>query len=401
MWSASRRVLFLTVFIDLLGFGIVVPMLAFCAKRYGASGTVLGMILGSFSLMQFLFSSVWGRLSDRIGRRPVIMASLLGNVLGFCVFAAASNVPMLFVSRILCGIAAASVSTAQAYVADSTDDANRSAGMALIGTAFGLGIVLGPPLGGILSGFFSSPNFLPGAVAACLSAIAFTMAAFALPESNPRRAQAARWSLLDHESWMTFFRIRGLRLAGGSLAVLMFTLASLAPILVLVGRDRFAMTAREVGYLFGLMGLVVVTLQASVIGWLTRRVGDVGTGIAGASALILGLLVVPFTTSRPALVAATCLMGVGQALCNPALSAYISKISPPTQRGAILGVSTSLNALARVIGPAAAGLAYDAYHAPGALLSQAAVVLIGIALSLRLIVRSRSLPRAGVAQLVE
>lgn len=396
MWSASRRVLFLTVFIDLLGFGIVVPMLAFCAKQYGASGAVLGMILGSFSLMQFLFSSIWGRLSDRAGRRPVIMASLLGNVLGFCVFALASNVPMLFASRILCGIAAASVSTAQAYIADSTDEANRSAGMALIGMAFGLGIVLGPPLGGILSGFFSSPNLLPGAVAACLSAIAFTMAAFALPESNPRRAQAARWSLLDHESWLIFFRLRELRLAGASLAALMFTLASLAPILVLVGRDRFTMSAREVGYLFGLMGLVVVALQATVIGWLTRRAGDVGTGISGAAALMLGLLIVPFTHSRGALVVAVCLMGAGQALCNPALSAYISKISPPTQRGAILGVSTSLNALARVFGPAAAGLAYDALRAPGALLSQAAVVTLGIVLSLRL-----TLHRGRAAQLAE
>jgi MFS family permease len=385
VWSASRRVLFLTVFIDLLGFGIVVPMLAFCAKQYGASGAVLGMILGSFSLMQFLFSSVWGRLSDRVGRRPVIMASLVGNVVGFGVFAAASSVPMLFASRILCGIAAASVSTAQAYVADSTDDTNRSAGMALISMAFGLGIVLGPPIGGILSGFVSPPNLLPGAAAAGLSAIAFTMAAVALPESNPHRAQAGRWSLLDHESWMIFFRMRGLRLAGASLAALMFTLASLAPILVLVGRDRFALTAREIGYLFGLMGLVVVTLQASVIGWLTRRVGDVGTGIAGAAALMLGLLIVPFTQSRGALVVATCLLGAGQALCYPALSAYISKISPPTHRGAILGVSQSLNALARVIGPVAAGLAYDALQAPGALLSQAAVVAVGIILSLRLI----------------
>src|SRR5213078_2812001 len=120
----------------------------------------------------------------------------------------------LFVSRILCGIAAASVSTAHAYIADTTDDTNRSAGMALIGMAFGLGIVLGPPIGGILSGFFSSPNLLPGAVAAGLSVIAFTMAAFALPESNPRGAQPGRWTLLDHESWMIFFRIRGLRLAG-------------------------------------------------------------------------------------------------------------------------------------------------------------------------------------------
>jgi MFS family permease len=149
------------------------------------------------------------------------------------------------------------------------------------------------------------------------------------------------------------------------------------------------------------MGLVVVVLQATAIGRLTRRFGDVGTGIGGAAALMAGLLIVPFTQSRGALAAATCLMGAGQALCNPALTAYISKISPPTHRGAILGVSTSLNALARVIGPAAAGLAYDALHAPGALLSQAAIVTLGIVLSLRLIAKSAALPAAGAAQLVE
>jgi len=385
---AAFRVLFLTVFIDLLGFGIVVPVLAFCAKEYGAGGMTLGMILGSFSLMQFLFSPVWGRLSDRIGRRPVLMTSLLGSILGFVTFAIASNVAMLFASRIICGIAAASIATAQAYITDSTDESNRAKGMALIGMAFGLGLVLGPPIGGILSGFGHTPNFVPGASAALLSTIALVMAIVALPESRVVNHESRSGSLFDHESWAIFFRVRGLRLAGGSLAVLMFTLASLAPILVLVGRDRYGLSARAIGYLFGLMGVVVVLLQATVVHRLTRRFGDIGTGIVGAIALIVGLLLVPFSVDRNVLITATCLMGVGQGLCNPALSAYISKIAPSTHSGGILGVSSSLNALARVIGPALAGLAYDALKAPGALLSQAAVVTIGIALSVRLMSRS-------------
>jgi len=367
-----------------MGFGIVVPILAFCAKEYGASGATLGMILASFSLMQFLFSPIWGRLSDRIGRRPVLMTSLLGSTIGFVIFAFASSVALLFASRILSGIASASISTAQAYVADTTDESNRSKGMALIGMAFGLGLVLGPPIGGLLStvGHYA-PNVIPGIAAALLSATALLMAIFFLPESSTHRS-TGRWALLDHESWSMFFRTRGLRLAGGSLAVLMFTLASLAPILVLIGRDDFALTSRQVGYLFGLMGVVVVIVQWLLIERFTKRIGDLATGIVGAVALIAGLLLVPFT-----IVVATCLMGVGQGFCNPTLSAYISKVAPPEHRGGILGVSTSLNALARVIGPPLAGFAYDAFRAPGALLSQAAVVIVGIALSIRALAGAR------------
>jgi DHA1 family tetracycline resistance protein-like MFS transporter len=392
MQRGATRALFLTVFIDLMGFGIVVPILAFSAKGYGAGGLTLGLILGSFSLMQFLFSPVWGRLSDRIGRRPVLMASLAGNVLGFVTFAFAANVAMLFASRILCGIAAASIATAQAYVADSTDDAGRAKGMAIIGMAFGLGLVLGPPLGGILSSAGVSMHLpatlIPGAAAALLSATALLIATFALPESKPEGAAprgTGRWAMLDDESWALFFRTRGLRLAGGSLAVLMCTLASLAPILVLIGRDRFGLTAKQVGYLFGLMGVVVVLLQASAVDRVTRRLGDVGAGLTGAACLMIGLLLIPFTRDVHLLIGATCLMGVGQGLCNPALSSYISKVAPPSHRGGILGVSSSLNALARVVGPAMAGLAYDTMAGPGALFSQAIVVTLAIALAVRLL----------------
>jgi len=390
MGAPARRVLFLTVFIDLMGFGIVVPMLAFCAREYGASGLTLGLIMASFSLMQFIFLPIWGRLSDRIGRRPVLMASLFGNVLGFGTFAFATNVAMLFATRILSGIAAASISTAQAYVADTTDEAHRAKGMTIISMAFGLGLVLGPPLGGTLSGLSTSlrfrPSLLPGAVAAAFSAISLIMAVFALPESLVRTGgPPGHKSLIDNESWRIFARSRRLRLAGGSLAVLMCTLSAISPILVLVGRDQFHVTAREVGYLFGVMGVVVVTLQVTAVHRLTQRFGDVATGILGAVAVMLGLLVILFATTRGMLVVATCLLGAGQGLCHPTLSAYISKVAPPTHRGGILGVSSALTALARVFGPPLAGLTYDAMNAPGALLSQTAVVIVGILLAAQLI----------------
>jgi DHA1 family tetracycline resistance protein-like MFS transporter len=386
----ARRVLFLTVFIDLMGFGIVVPVLAFCAKEYGADGLTLGLILGSFSLMQFVFSPVWGRLSDRIGRRPVLMGSLAGSVLGFLTFAFASNVAMLFASRIVSGIAAASIATAQAYIADSTEDASRSKGMAIIGAAFGLGLVLGPPLGGILSSVSLAwnlpPNLVPGAAAATLSAIGLILAAIALPETRPAAERGrARWTVFDHESWTMFFRLRALRLAGVSLALLMCSLASLAPILVLAGRDQYALSAKQVGYLFGLMGIVVVALQWTAVDRIARRFGDVGGGLVGAAALVLGLVLVPLTPDTRVLIAATCLMGVAQGLCNPTLSAYISKVAPQAHLGGILGISSSINALARVVGPAVAGLAYDALRAPGAAASQVVIVMVAAGLAVWLV----------------
>lgn len=388
-WKRVRRILFLTVFIDLLGFGVAVPMLAFVAKEYGVSGMTLGFILGSFSLMQFLFSPIWGRLSDRIGRRPVIIGSLAGNVVGFLTFAFASNVAMLFAARIITGIAAASVPTAQAYIADSTDEANRAKGMSIVGMAFGFGLVLGPPLGGILASWGGAldlaPNLLPGAAAATLSLTALLMATFGLPESLAARGSGeARPAIPQQSAWRTFVTTRELRLSGGALAVLMCTLASLAPILVLVGRDRYDLVAREVGYLLGVMGIVVVLLQLTATHRLSQRFGDLGAGMIGAVALVAGLLIVPATTSMAMLVAATCLMGVGQGLVNPTLSAYISKAAPAGQRGGILGLAHSLNAFARILGPPLAGLAYDAWLTPGALLTQATIVMIGIALVVRL-----------------
>jgi MFS family permease len=400
-WNRVRRVLFLTVFIDLLGFGVAVPVLAFVAKDYGASGMILGLILGSFSVMQFLFSPIWGRLSDRIGRRPVIIGSLIGNVAGFLTFAFASNVAMLFAARILTGIAAASVPTAQAYIADSTDEQNRAKGMSLIGMAFGFGLVLGPPIGGLLSSWGVdlrlAPNLLPGAAAAMLSATALLMAIFGLPESLKQKSEPAakRFSPVDRETWSLFFRTRALRLSGGALAILMCTLASLAPILVLVGRDRYGLAARDVGYLLGVMGIVVVILQLTATHRLSTRLGDIGAGMIGAGALVIGLLLVPITKSLAVLVVATCLMGMGQGLVNPTLSAFISKVAPSSHRGGILGLAHSLNALARVAGPPIAGFAYDAYGTPGALLSMALLVSIGIVMAMRLTGRGAEVPEAA------
>src|SRR5438128_4235690 len=180
MRRSSLLVLFLTVFIDLIGFGMVIPFLSFYAREYGASGATVGAVVGIYSIMQFFFAPVWGRMSDRVGRRPVILLSLAASCSGYFLFAFAHSFAMLFVSRIIAGVGGANIGTAQAYIADTTTVENRAKGMGIIGAAFGMGFILGPPMSGILSAIGIKHglhgNLLPGAVAAGLSLTALLIA---------------------------------------------------------------------------------------------------------------------------------------------------------------------------------------------------------------------------------
>src|SRR5438045_2726067 len=188
MRRASLLVLFLTVFIDLIGFGMVIPFLSFYAREYGASGVAVGAVVGIYSIMQFFFAPVWGRLSDRIGRRPVILISLAASCTGYLLFGLSRSFGMLFLSRIIAGAGGANIGTAQAYIADTTTAENRAKGMGLIGAAFGMGFILGPPLSGVLSHVGAKHgmpgNLLPGIVAGSLSLTALLIAMFVLGESK-------------------------------------------------------------------------------------------------------------------------------------------------------------------------------------------------------------------------
>src|SRR5687768_11624191 len=196
MRRASLFVLFLTVFIDLIGFGMVIPFLPFYAREYGATGVVVGSVVGVYSIMQFFFAPLWGRLSDRIGRRPVLLISLTASFCGYFLFALADNLVVLFLSRIIAGAGGANIGTAQAYITDVTSPEERARGMGLIGAAFGLGFILGPPLSGILSAVGTARgwngNLLPGLVAATLSLVALLVAIFVLAESKPADVQPRR-----------------------------------------------------------------------------------------------------------------------------------------------------------------------------------------------------------------
>src|SRR3954447_4701824 len=190
MRKPSLLVIFLTVFIDLIGFGIVLPLLPIYSRNFGASGLMIGVIMASFSLMQFFFAPLWGRLSDRIGRRPVLLISLAGSTLSYLIFGLAPNYSWLLIARAFGGVFAANISTAQAYIADVTTPADRAKGMGLIGAAFGIGFTLGPPLGGIASAQLGLGA--PGFIAAGICGLNFLLAIFRLPESLPVSSRSKR-----------------------------------------------------------------------------------------------------------------------------------------------------------------------------------------------------------------
>jgi DHA1 family tetracycline resistance protein-like MFS transporter len=394
MKKSSSLVLFLTVFIDLLGFGMIIPFLPFYAREFGAAGKTAGMVVGVYSLMQFFFAPIWGRLSDRIGRRPVLLISLAGSMTGYAIFAVAHSLAMLFVSRILAGIAAANIGTAQAYIADTTTAENRARGMGMIGAAFGLGFILGPPLGGILSSVSTAhhhfANLYPGLLASGLSATALLVAAFGLPESKdptlaPRSGPPPQF---DPRIWRLVMEQRMLALIFGSLFLIILAFASMETTVTLVGRDRFNFGQMDLAWLFLFMGVIVATIQGGLIGKLARTFGEGSVVAAGALSLALGLALVPSVGQARYLFVVAFFIAIGQGVCYPSLTSLVTKASPREQHGSMLGISSSVGSLSRMVGPVLGGALYDAGGAPAAFYGMAGVVFVALLLALRL----RTLP---------
>lgn len=347
-----RTVLFVTVFMDLVGFGIVLPLLPVYARHWGASALTNGLLLAVYSLMQFLFAPAWGHLSDRAGRRPILLISLGGSVLGYALFGLAGlwhSIPLLFLSRLLSGVMGANIAVAQAVIADTTSARDRAHGMGLIGAAFGLGFILGPVFAAVLVRFGDAG---PGVGAAAICAVNFLLALRGLPETlAPEHRHGARRgeghvAVLTHAA-----RMPGVR---GLLAMfLMFTVAQAIweSVLPVFGAMRFGWDEREIAHLFIFVGILAAVMQ----GWLVRRLrrfaGEATLLHWGAAAAALAFAVLALTPRVAVHLGALALLAFAIGACNPSMLALLSRRAGPSEQGRLLGVSQSLASLGRVIGP--------------------------------------------------
>ena len=359
----SLLVIFLTVFIDLLGFGMVLPLLPIYGEQFDASPMTLGLLMASFSAMQFLFAPLWGRLSDRIGRRPVLLLGLAGSVVFYTMFGVATvyeSLAGLFIARIGAGIAGATISTAQAYIADSTSLENRAKGMALIGAAFGLGFTFGPLLGSLaLPQNSQQPGPGPGYLAAALSAGAFALALFKLPESLDRSVARAAKHWLDVPAFVRAMQTPSI---GPLLVALFICILSFANFettlsLLLKGQTEaapFDFSLKEVGWTFAYIGITLTFAQGVLVRRMAGRVSEGHLATAGALLDIAGFLMLLHAIDAADhnwLMVALAVIVIGFAFMMPSLNSLISRRSDPAQQGGILGVTQSVSSLARILGP--------------------------------------------------
>jgi MFS transporter, DHA1 family, tetracycline resistance protein len=351
MKKSPLATILLVVFVDLIGFGMIIPILPLYAKSFQAAEWQIGLLLGCYSFMQFLASPVLGYISDRIGRKPVLLVSLIGSAIGYAVMASAVSLTMLFIARIIAGICGASVGTAAAYIADITPPENRSRRMGLIGAAFGVGFVLGPAIGGILSQFWTKGPFWFGAGLAFLNAIAVLLI-LPEPEKHVKRSEAAIPTGTDVVD----------QTGRGGIPILVVTyfvaIAGFAIVTMIYPQvldRRFSLTPAQISLVFVFLGLVGAFIQGGAIGRMARRFGDYKLAAAGLLLMAISMVIMPFARNMPLFLLFTFGLAVGNSLAQPTLMAMASRLAASTAQGRVIGTVQSAGSLGRVVGPTAGG----------------------------------------------
>ena len=360
MKRSPLLVIFVTVFIDLVGFGIVIPVLPYYAEgtKFGATPREVGLLFASYSVMQLIFSPVLGRLSDRYGRRPILIISLLGTCLGFLILGFATTLLMLFIGRIIDGISGGNISTAQAYIADVTTKEDRAKGMGLIGAAFGLGFVFGPAIGGILSRWGTNVPFL---FAGSLAFANVILLYFTLPETVTRD-HPARVSAASGRSWNKV--IEALRQPQLAFVLTIYFLSIVAfsimtAVFSLFMLFRLGYDPWHSGWIFAFVGIVSALIQGGLIGKLVKRFGEPYLVIAGGFLFTVSLAASPFVGPAIGLIgilSVGALSSIGNALSAPSLTSLASKSASVAEQGSVLGVMQSVASLARAVGPTIAAV---------------------------------------------
>ena len=379
-------VIFFTVFIDMVGFGIVIPVLPLYAEHFHATPVQIGWLTGIYSGMQIIFVPILGRLSDRFGRRPILIFSLIGTALGFLIMGRASSLLLLFVARIIDGASGGNISTAQAYIADVSTPENRSRSMGVIGAAFGLGFTFGPMIGGIMSRIsYGAPFYF----AAGLAALNVVLLYFILPESL-----SAEYRSKPHErtKLSEVFQHGHGRLFGTIVATYFFTISGFAimtTLFALFTEKHFGFDARQTGYVFGFIGIISVILQGGLIGRLVKMFGETALARTGLLLLALSLFALPLVPTIPMLLLVCATTAIANGLVNPTLNGLASQMIDRNWQGRALGLMQSAGSLGRLVGPLLGGwlLMFDlgrplAHYARTPFFVSAAILLVAFALAL-------------------
>ncbi len=372
----ALSLIFLTVFIDLLGFGILIPILpSFAIKELGVDEAAVGIAIAIYSLVQFIFNPILGRLSDKHGRKPVIVICLLINALGYVIFAFTSSYLILLVSRIVAGIGGSSIAVAQAYIADVTTKENRSKGMGIIGSAFGLGFVFGPLIGGFLSklGYMET-----GLGAASFSFIAFIVTMILLPESLTDRSGfiETKRKLFNTDAILKAFKNPNLAILISLFFILTFSFANIYGTFALLGLQVYGFTDLQNGYMFGIIGFSSALVQGGLIGPLTKFIGKKRILIIGSFLIMVTLAIIPYAGNFLWLAVDSIFLSFGTGMLQPTLLSLISEVASDTEQGMTLGVNQSLSALARMFGPLWGGFAFEFFGYPFPFLTGAAFMFL-------------------------
>lgn len=372
--------IFITVLVDLLSYGMVIPLLPFFVQRFDGGATLVGSLGSLYALMQLLSGPILGTISDRVGRRPVLLTCLLGTSLAFTLLGVAQSLPLLVLAILLDGITGGNLTTAYAYIADITTPANRSRGMGLVGAAFGLGLIGGPALGGLLSVYGLG---LPAFIAAALAAANVLFGLFALPESLPpeRRSLELAWRRMN-----LFAQLRGLFSIASTrlllLAVFLLNLAfsGLQTNFPLFSQARFGWNSFQIGIFFGFVGVCAVVVQGIIFRLVQPRLGEPLLSVAGLSLMMLGLGGTALARQGWLLYPLIALVALGSGISIPSLTALVSNQAGASMQGRLMGGMQALLNLSMIIGPSLAGLTFEHIAVPapywiGSLLSGLALAV--------------------------
>jgi len=369
--------LFLFSIIDTLGFGILIPLVPYMADRFGAQPQLITPILGSYSLCQLLAAPWWGRLSDRYGRRPILMSSLAGACLSYVILGGARNLWWLLASRMLAGFMAGNIAAAFAYASDVSTLEKRAASMGLVGAAIGVGFTLGQPLGGLLAGADArTANFVaPAAVSAALSVLAIVLVRFVLPESHTSVHRREHPDEPRHGSVRLLRERPPLAFIAAATLLVTYSQSILESIFAIWALHRYGLGPRAVGLLLFGVALPALVMQGGLVRVLVPRFGEVRLAICGALGYVVGLSTLALSATLPMTIAGLILCGAGLGAYNPSAFALASRQARGHDRGAVMGTYVASASLARVLGPFTSGSIYMLWGPSAPFLAGACVAL--------------------------